>query len=386
MPIKARQEPQNKGHSMDRDQHGFSIPVGFALIVTMLFAGCAGRPLQTVLRGAMRMSGDLNMDGDMRMAGEMNMSGEVSTVMRTDNTASRLASVPVYQGSSAIGSVAVIDVDGLLVNKNISGIGSMGENPVALFREKLDAIAKEPSVKAIVLRINSPGGGVTAADVMTRDLLQVKQQRGLPVVACLMDVGAGGAYYLATAADHIVTHPTSLVGGIGVILNIYFMEDMSTFSVASKPVVAGDKINMATPDRQMAPEEREILQGIADEFHQRFIARVQFERGMDSGLPADLIDGRVLPGTKAVSSGLADATGYLDDAVVKARELAGIGADSPVVMLRRDNDRAFTLLDITPNTPTMNSIIPLKIPGLDRSQMPNFLYLWQPEPSMISGL
>ncbi|MFK7734718.1 MAG: S49 family peptidase [Pirellulaceae bacterium] len=371
---------------MHRNQPYLSISIGLALAVNMLLAGCASRPLQTIMRGAMRMTGDLSMDGDMRMAGDMNMSGEVTTIMRTDNSASPLSSVPVYEGNTATGSVAVIDVDGLLVNKNISGLGSMGENPVALFREKLDAIAKESSVKAIVLRINSPGGGVTAADVMTRDLLQVAQQRDIPVVACLMDVGAGGAYYLATAADHIVAHPTSLVGGIGVILNVYFMEDMSTFSVASKPVVAGDKINMATPDRQMAPEERKILQGIADEFHQRFIARVQFERGMNAGLPADLIDGRVIPGTMAVSSGLADATGYLDDAVVKARELAGLGTDSPVVMLRRDNDRAYTLLDITPNTPTMSSIIPLKIPGLDRSQMPNFLYLWQPEPSMISGL
>lgn len=363
----------------------FSVP----MVLLLAVSGCTSRPIQTIMRGSMRMAGDMNMTG------KMDMSGEVSTVMRTDNTASRLSAVPVYEASDQNGSdgiqnrsgkVAVIDIDGILINKNIGGLGSMGENPVALFREKLDQVAADSSVQAIVLRINSPGGGVTAADVMARDLLQVKQQRQIPVVACLMDVGAGGAYYLASAADHIVAHPTSLVGGIGVILNIYFMEDMSTFSVASKPVVAGEKINMATPDRQMKPDERLILQQIANDFHQRFIDRVEHFRELPKSFPQENFDGRVMPGMKAAEIGLVNETGYLDDAVVRARELAGLSPSSAVVMLRRDNDRAHTLLDVTPNSPTMSSLIPLKIPGLDRSQMPNFLYLWQPEPSMISGM
>jgi protease-4 len=99
-----------------------------------------------------------------------------------------------------------------------------------------------------------------------------------------------------------------------------------------------------------------------------------------------VFDGRVLTGEQAFSAGLVDQVGYLDDAVEVARQMAGLPLGAPVVMLRRDNDRAYTLLDVTPNTPTMSSILPLKIPGLDRSQMPNFLYLWQPEPTMVSGL
>ena len=165
------------------------------VILALLLPGCRSRPLQTIMRGSMlmsgamdmtgdmKMAGDMNMDGDMRMAGDMNMtgdmsmSGQVSNVMKTDNQASRLASVPVYAASHAapsISSVVVIDVDGIMVNKNIGGVGSMGENPVALFREKLDALSTDPNVGAIVLRINSQGGGVTAADIMTRDLMQVK--------------------------------------------------------------------------------------------------------------------------------------------------------------------------------------------------------------------
>ncbi len=356
-----------------------------ALIISL---GCRSRPFESVVRGIMTMDGKMQMDGDMRMDGAMDMSGEVSTVMRTDNRTSRLTTVPVYasssQPSAAEGTVAVIDIDGLLINKNLSGFGSLGENPVALFREKLDAIACDPGVAAIVLRINSPGGGVTAADVMTRDLLQVKQQRNLPVVACLMDVGAGGGYYIATAADAIVAHPTSLVGGVGVILNAYNMEDgMAQFGIVSIPVKSGERIDIASPERIMEQEEREHLQGIADSFHRRFVARVNQTRPRLN--PQIQLDGRVVTGNTALADGLVDQLGYLDDAVVRARELANLSQQSSVVMLRRENDRAYTLMDVTPNTPTTSSIIPIKFPGLDRSTLPTFLYLWQPDSSWLTA-
>jgi protease-4 len=108
--------------------------------------------------------------------------------------------------------IAMLDVDGLLLNQNLTspglwGTGSVGENPLALFDEKLQAIQADPSVCAVVLRINSPGGGVSATDMMWQELQRYRRSTGKPVVACLMDVAAGGGYYLATAADHIVAHP-----------------------------------------------------------------------------------------------------------------------------------------------------------------------------------
>src|SRR5258708_35012165 len=117
-------------------------------------------------------------------------------------------------------AIAVIDVDGILLNTDFSGLVSAGENPVSLFRERLDAVACDPCVRAVVVRINSPGGGVTASDIMWHDLLAFRERTHLPVVACLMDLGAGGAYYLSTAADQIVAHPTTVTGGIGGILSV----------------------------------------------------------------------------------------------------------------------------------------------------------------------
>lgn len=345
-----------------------------ALLLTS--AGCRSKPIMTVMRG------DMSMNGNMQMAGEMKMSGDVQTSMRTDNTASRLASVPVYANAENCqkSRICVVDVDGLLINKSMSGFGSMGENPVALFREKLDCIATDNSVRAVVLRINSSGGGVTASDMMARDLEQLVTQRQIPVVACLMDVGAGGAYYLAAGADEVVAHPTTLVGGVGVILNLFNLEDMmGQFGVSPLPIKGGDSIDLGSSLRAMEEPERRVLQDIADQFHHRFIDRVQSRRKLDASSD-NWSDGRVLTGIQAKSIGLVDHIGYLDDAVVRARQLAGLPESAPVVMLRRDNDRAYTMLDMTPNSPTMSSVIPLKVPGLDRSLLPTYLYLWQPEP------
>jgi protease-4 len=237
----------------------------------------------------------------------------------------------------------------------------------------------------LVIRINSPGGGVTAADVMARDLLQAKSQLDVPVVACLMDVGAGSGYYLACAADSIIAHPTSVVGGIGVIFNAYNLElAMGQFNIAPIPIKAGERIDIASPEREMQLEERQMLQAMADEYHQRFVSHVKSARPQ---LTDELVfDGRVMTGMQAQRLSLVDEVGYLDDAVVLARRLAKLPENAPLVMLRRDNDRAYTLLDVTPNSPTMNSLIPLKIPGFDRSSMPSFMYLWQPDSSLVSSL
>ncbi len=355
--------------------------IRFILVVLlMLGVGCRARPF--LMRGTMNMNGNIN--GKMDMTGDMRMSGDMNTSMKTDNTASRLTSVIVARtGSNPVcNKVAIIDVDGILINKNLSGLGSMGENPVALFREKLDAIRTDTEVRAVVLRINSAGGGVTATDIMSRDLMRFREETNVVVVACLMDVGAGGAYYLASHADTIIAHPTSIVGGIGVILNHYNLEDtMGQFNIVSLPVKAGDQIDIASPERTMEASEKAALQAIANSFHERFIEQIKTARP-EAADDESNFDGGIRTGVDAVESGLVDSVGYLDDAVQLARTKAGLGTDAAIIMLRRENDRAYSQFDVTPNTPY--SLLPIKMPGLDRSSLPTFLYLWQSEPSYLT--
>lgn len=137
------------------------IAVG-GLVAVLIVGGCHRQPL--------------------RFRGDMNLDGNIAATLKNDNTASRLSAVTVSGQCDSPRRVAVVEVDGLLVNRNFSGLGSQGENPVALFREKLDAIACDPSIAAIVLRINSPGGGVTASDIMSHDLQRIKLGRQIPVV------------------------------------------------------------------------------------------------------------------------------------------------------------------------------------------------------------
>ena len=96
-------------------------------------------------------------------------------------------------------------------------------------------------------------------------------------------------------------------------------------------------------------------------------------------------DGRVMTGDDAHQRGLVDRVGYLDDAIAIAQSMGGLKSDSSVIMYRRDNDRAYTALDVTPNHPTQMSFFPVNLPGLDRSMLPTFLYLWQPDPSFATS-
>lgn len=277
--------------------------------------------------------------------------------------------------------VAIIDVDGLLMNYPMVGMGSMGENPVALFRERLDAAAADPCVRAVVLRINSHGGGVTASDIMRRDLLAFKTHKRVPVVACLMDVGTGGAYYIATAADQIVAHPTAITGGIGVILNVYNLQDTLTqFNAVPAPVRAGNHVDMGSPIEPLPDEARQLLQQIANEYHHRFIEAVQATRPVNDPTEG-IYDGRVFTASTALAYGLVDRLGYVDDAINLACDLAGQPGAS-VVMYHRNNDRARTVYAVTPNMPLQSTLLPISIPGLERSKLPTFLYLWQPEPGI----
>lgn len=278
--------------------------------------------------------------------------------------------------------IALIDVDGLLLNMDMTGFYSMGENPVSLFREKLDRIARDPCVRAVVIRINSPGGGVTASDIMADDLVRFKAKTGLPVVACLMDIAAGGAYYLACGADVIVAHPTTISGGIGVILNQYNLQDlMAQFNVIGLPIKSGEFIDMGSVARPPTEEGRALLQQMADEFHARFKEAVAAKRPLTAVHAAMVFDGRVFSGRQATQYGLVDTVGYLDDAIQIAQETGG-APGARVVMFHRSNDPVRSPYSITPNVPIQSALFPLSIPGLDRSRLPTFLYLWQPDPTL----
>src|SRR5580700_945605 len=277
--------------------------------------------------------------------------------------------------------VAVVDVDGILLDSDATGLGSLGENTVAVFRERLDAIECNRRVRAVVLRIHSPGGSVTASDIMWRDLAAFKCRTHLPVVACLMDVAAGGGYYLATGADCIIAHPTTVTGAIGCILNVYNLQDMmAQFNVVGIPIKSGKNVDLGTPIKALDAASKKLLQGMADEFHQRFENIVLSRRPQVDPQNGQTFDGRVFTASQALAIRLIDQIGYFDDAVQLAGGMAHLNY-SEVVFYHRKGDPAFSPYSATPNVPLQDKILPVNIPGIERSRLPSFLYLWEIEPS-----
>jgi protease-4 len=321
---------------------------------------------------------------DNRVVLEGPINGKFTAELSPHPSADALVMVPVDGDPNPADGpkVALVDLDGLLLNHNATGLYSSGENPLALFKEKLDALARDGSVVGVVVRINSPGGSVAGTDMMWRELQAHRQCTRRPVVACVMDVGAGGGYYVATATDAIVAHPGSIVGGIGVVLNLYNLRElMAQFNVLSQTVKAGPMIDVGQSGEKLGPEARKLLQEMADEYHDRFKAVVRQARPGLSHYEPVVFDGRVFTAKQALDQGLIDRIGYLDDAVALVRERAGQPHARPV-LLRRPSDPARTPYAVTPNSPLHSTLMPLSVPGIDRSKMPTFMYAWLPEPSL----
>ena len=178
--------------------------------------------------------------------------------------------------------VAIIDVEGLILNaKTSSVLTGDGDNPVSLFHERLQAAADDKHVKAVVLRINSPGGAVTASDIMYQDLMHFRKETCKPVVACMMDVAASGGYYLAMGSDVVYAHPTTVTGSIGVIMSLYDASGLfAKIGVASNPIKSGPNKDIGNPARPMSDEQRAILQGMIDQFYGEFVKVVARGRGL----------------------------------------------------------------------------------------------------------
>jgi protease-4 len=293
----------------------------------------------------------------------------------------------VVEGDGGCARLAVIDIDGILLNADLTGPFSTGENPVALFREKLDAAGSDAQVAAVVLRINSPGGSVNAADLMRRDLQLFRQRTHKPVIAYLMGLGTGGAYFLATAADAIVADPTTITGGVGVILNLYNLRElMGQLNVIPQAVKAGPKIDVGSPARNLSPEDKQLLEAMAEEFHQYMQKQIlQARPSIDQG-GGSTFDGRPFTAAQALARKLIDRVGFPDEAFDLARQL-GQCPKAAVALYHRADDPARSFYAQTPNAPLQAASLLPSVPGIDRSRLPTFLSMWQVEMTMerLSG-
>jgi len=181
----------------------------------------------------------------------------------------------------------------------------------------------DDAVKAIILRIDSPGGGVGPSQEIYREVLKAKQKK--KIVTSMGAVAASGGYYVACASDLIVANPGTITGSIGVIMQFSnFEELLKKIGIKGVVLKSGEHKDIGSPFREMTPEEKKIMQETLDNVHQQFIRAVAEGRNLDPAKVLPIADGRIMTGEQAKQLGLVDKMGNLDDAIEEAAKLVGI--------------------------------------------------------------
>lgn len=220
--------------------------------------------------------------------------------------------------------VAMIPVTGFIADVRTPGLLGAGPNPVDELVRRLQIAENDPNVRAVILRINSPGGTVTGSDIMYREARAFAERTGKPIVASMGEITTSGGYYLALAADHLVAEPTTVTGSVGVIMQtMNFSGGLAKLGIEARAVKSGPNKDIGNPFEPMDEDHFDILQGMIDDYYARFRGLVVERRTTLSDADVETAtDGRVFTGMQALEIGLVDQTGGVREAFDEAKSLA----------------------------------------------------------------
>ena len=237
-------------------------------------------------------------------------------------------------------------------------LSSVGQERIALIRiqgpildsqntvGELEQYGEDPLVKAIVLRIDSPGGGVAPSQEIYNAVKRVRKDHHKTIVTSMGTVAASGGYYIAVASDRILANPGTLTGSIGVIMQLANFEDlMEKIGVRNTVIKSGRYKDVGSPFRTMSDQDRQLLQSVMDDAHRQFIEAVAEGRSLDIADVEVLADGRIFTGQQAKDVLLVDELGDLQQAIKLAAEMSGMKEHPPVV----ETKKPFSLQDFLGN-------------------------------------
>ncbi|MFO0699292.1 MAG: signal peptide peptidase SppA [Nitrospira sp.] len=249
--------------------------------------------------------------------------------------------------------IALIRVEGVIMDSQTT----VGE---------LKRFSENPSIKAIVLRIDTPGGGVVPSQEIHDAVKRVRNKSNKAVIASMGSVAASGGYYIAAATDRIVANPGTLTGSIGVIMETANVEGLlQKIGVEGVVIKSGKYKDVGSPLRKMSAEERGLLQGVMDDVHRQFIEAVAEGRSLELRTAQALADGRIFTGRQAKDAKLVDELGDLEDAIQLAADVVGIEGEPKVVEPRR----RFSLREM------LDSKLSMMFPKLDMQPGVSLKYL-----------
>ncbi len=261
--------------------------------------------------------------------------------------------------SLSASKVAIIPIEGEILD---------ARDTVDLLRK----YANNSSVRAIVMRINSPGGAIAPSQEIYSEIRKTRRKSGKPIVASLDSVGASGGYYIAAACDEIVANPGSITGSIGVILDWMEVDDLMRWAkMRRETITSGPMKATGSPFRQLSDAERQYLQRIVLQLHGQFVNAVAEGRAgkISEQQVAQLADGRVFTGQEALTLKLVDRIGNLGDAVTLAAKKAGVRGEPSTIYPRK---KEHTLLDLITDSGDTQSLVE----RIAARRMPRFLYRW----------
>ncbi|MGZ3539324.1 MAG: signal peptide peptidase SppA [Thermodesulfobacteriota bacterium] len=202
--------------------------------------------------------------------------------------------------------------------------------------EELQQYLADDGVKAIVLRVDSPGGGVGPAQEIHREIMRIRSTSKKKVVTSMGSVAASGGYYIACASDRIVANPGTITGSIGVIMQFSNLEELlKKIGVKGVVLKSGEHKDIGSPFREMTSEERKIMQDVLDNVHEQFIQAVADGRKLDRSKVAQIADGRILTGEQAKNLGLVDQLGNLQDTIDITAKMVGIEGTPNILYPKR---------------------------------------------------
>jgi protease-4 len=277
--------------------------------------------------------------------------------------------------------ILLLDVTGIISEekRRVSGVFET-VSMIDELREALKKAESDKKIAALVIRINSPGGTVTASDILHHEILGYKKKTGKRVVACLMDVAASGGYYVAMAADEVVAHPTTITGSIGVIAVKFNVQELfNKIGVGQETIKSGDKKDILSPFRPSTPEEKKILQEIIDQLQGRFLEVVAAGR-KDLNRPEvlRLADGRIYTAQQALENKLVDRVGYLDEAIEGVKSSLQLSKASVVVYYRPGSYKSTIYSSLNEGGGPVFNLISIEGENILSTQGVRFLYLWAP--------
>lgn len=279
------------------------------------------------------------------------------------------------------GKVVVIPINGVISDDEEDRMFRTKPSMLQEVVSQLDLARNDREVGAILLKIDSPGGSITASDILYHEIYSFREETGIKVVVSMMNFAASGGYYISLPADYIIAHPTTVTGSVGVVLirpNINGL--MDTIGVDVKVDRSGQYKDMGSILRSSTENEDRLFESLVESFSQRFFDKVNKHRNLSGAAASEMKTGRIYLADEARGAGLVDDVGYLGDAIDEAKTLAGMHKDCKVVVYRRtnfSNDNIYNpvTMNFGPKKPSLIDI------GISRHFLRNltgFYYLWIP--------